>query len=118
MFCCACTSKMNLKDIANPHFGVYECTQVSLGEVDYMDEFSRLALELAQDDVFYLYFANKEGQIKRAQGKYSYDRECGELTLMAEKNNCLKRKVPLKEGIITIQVPFGMQTLSIIFERK
>ena len=109
---------MNLKDIANPHFGVYECTQVSLGEVDYMDEFSRLALELAQDDVFYLYFANKEGQIKRAQGKYAYDRERGELTLMSEKNNCLKRKVPLKEGIITIQVPFGMQTLSIIFERK
>ena len=83
-----------------------------------MDEFSRLALELSKDDVFYLYFANKEGQIKRVQGKYAYDRERGELTLMSEKDSFLKRKFPLKEGIITIQVPFGKQNLRIVFKQK
>lgn len=108
----------SLTDITKPHLGVYECTEAKLGDADYLDRFSYIHLELKTENEFVLHYCQKSGEKRQESGKYSYDREKEKLTLIGGENGFFKREFPLKEGILTISVRIGEQTLSLKFEQK
>ena len=110
--------KSSLKEITKPYLGVYECTQAQLNNVDCLDRFSYINLELKSDNEFTLYYCEKNGEGKQESGKYQYDANKQKLTLTGGVGGFFKREFPLKEGILTITIPLGEKTLSFKFEQK
>ena len=110
--------KGELKDITKPHLGIYECTEAKLNERDYLDRFRYIHLELKSDETFLLHYCEKGGKKRTEQGKYTYDRKKGTVTLQGGAGGFLKREFPLNEGILTVVIPFGEQTLGLKFEQK
>ena len=108
----------SLKDVTKPYLGVYECVEAKLNDTDYLARFSYINLELKAEDEFVLYYCQKDGEKKQETGKYSYDRERGIITLIGDTGGFFKREFPLKEGVLTINVRIGEQTLSLKFEQK
>lgn len=108
----------SIDEITKPHLGVYECTEAKLNDNDLLDRFSYIHLELKTAEDFILYYQEKEGSKKQETGKYEYDREKGSLTLIGGVGGFFKREFPLKEGVLTISVRIGEQTLSLKFEQK
>ena len=108
----------SLKEIAQPYLGVYECTQAQLNDTDFLNRFSYIDLELKTENQFVLYYCEKNGERKQEEGKYRYDAEKQTLTLIGGTGGFFKREFPFKEGILTINVRFGEQTLFLKFEQK
>lgn len=108
----------SLKDVTKPYLGEYECKSATLGEKDYVEEFSFLRLELKKDDEFTLYYSAKNGKKGEETGTYVYDEKEETITLIYGELGVLKRKFPLKNGEIFITLPIGSQTLSMKFARK
>ena len=108
-------AKKELKDIAKPYLGVYECTEARLGGKEYLSRFTSLHLELKADDTFLLHYCEKGGEKHTQEGRYSYDKEKGTITL---QGGGFEREFPLSEGILTVVVPMGGQTVKLTFEQK
>ena len=108
----------SLKDITKPYLGVYECTEARLNDTDYLDKFSYIYLELKAEEEFVLHYCENGGEKKQETGKYVYDREKETLTLIGGAGGFFKREFPLKDGVLTINVRVGEQTLVLQFERK
>ena len=108
----------SLKDITKPYLGEYECKSATLGEKDYVEDFSFIRLELKKDDEFTLYYSAKNGKKGEEAGTYTYDEKEEALTITYGENGVFKRKFPLKNGEIFITLPIGTQTLSMKFARK
>ncbi len=108
----------SLKEITQPYLGVYECTQAQLNDTDCLSRFSYIDLELKTNDEFVLYYCEKNGERKQEEGKYHYDTVKQTLTLMGGAGGFFKREFPFKEGVLTIHVRFGEQTLFLKFEQK
>ena len=104
-----------LKDITNPHLGMYECTEARLGDRAYLDRFSYIHLELKSDESFTLYYCEKGGEKHTQKGRYQYDKERGVVTL---QGGGIKREFPLSEGVLTMVIPIGGQTIQLKFEQK
>ncbi len=107
--------KGGLKEIAHPELGIYECTEARLGNADYLRYFSYIHLELKRNGECVFHYAEKDGEKRERRGKYEYDGERGTLLL---KGGSLEREFPLKEGVLTVVLRMGTQTLSLIFEQK
>jgi hypothetical protein len=112
---CSTVVKGELKDIAKPHLGVYECTEARMGDKEYLERFSYVHLELKADETFLLYYCEKEGEKHIQKGRYHYDKEKGVITL---SGGGMKREFPLSEGVLTIVIPLGAQTIHLKFEQK
>lgn len=112
---CGCEA-CSLKEITNPHLGIYECKQAELSGKDYLEYFDYIHLELKPEGEFLLHYREKDGESKEETGKYEYDRETGTLTILGK--GTFQREFSLKEGILTISVPLGAQTLTLTFEQK
>lgn len=108
----------DLKDIAKPYQGVYECRMAQLGAEDVLGRFERLEIEIKQGDECALYYKEKNGKKQRVNGKYHYDKEKQSITLALADFEVIKREFPLKEGVLYITVPFGSKTLTMQFEQK
>ena len=108
----------SLKDVTKPYLGEYECQSATLGEKDYVQDFSFIRLELKKNDEFTLYYSAKNGKKGEESGKYAYNEKEETLTLIYGELGVLKRKFPLKNGEIFVSVPIGSQTLSMKFARK
>lgn len=108
----------SLKDITKPHLGVYECTEARLNDTDYLEKFSYIHLELKTEEEFLLYYCEDGGEKRQEAGKYVYDREKETLTLIGGAGVFFKREFPLKDGVLTINIRVGEQTLALKFERK
>ncbi len=113
-FTCSWWGK-GLKDIAQPELGTYECTEARLGNIDYLERFSYIRLELKAGGELVLHYAERDGEGRQAKGEYAYDREKGTLTLTGGN---IRREFPLAEGVLTVAVRVGAQTLSLTFEQK
>ena len=107
--------KTELKDIAKPYLGVYECQQVRLSNRDLADCFSYIRLELNDDGTFLLRYAKKEGKERVEKGSYTYDKESQTLRL---KGKGIEREFPLKDGVITMHIVFGRKNLIMQFKQK
>ena len=108
----------SLKDVTKPYLGEYDCKSALLGDVDFLDEFSYIKLELKQEGTFSLYYATKEGKKGEETGQYVYDEENETLTFSHAGLGEVKRKFPLKEGSLSIVLPLGAKTLTMQFSRK
>lgn len=106
----------SLKEITNPHCGIYECTQAKLNDKDYLALFSYIRLELKEDGVFILHYRTCDGMPQEETGNYEYDREKGSFTIVGRES--FQREFFLEEGKLTISVPIGGQTLTLTFEQK
>ncbi len=106
-----------LKDIAKPHLGVYECKRATLGGRDVLKGFREITLELQDEENFRLLYAEKKGERKEVKGKYLYVQEKGELTLM-EEGSGIRKSFPLSEGKITVSFPVGKKHFTLQFEQK
>ena len=115
LFTCSCGAKGTLKDIANPHLGVYTCTEARVGDKGYLDRFSRLDLELKEDGECILYYCEKEGIPQTKTGRYRYDSEKGTLTLLG---GGIEREFPFEEGILSVTIPIGGRLIVLKFEQK
>ena len=108
----------SLKDVTKPYLGQYECQSATLGEKDYVQDFSFIRLELKQDGEFILYYQPKNGEKAEESGTYIYDEKEQTLCISYGELGFLKRKFPLKNGEIFVTLPIGTQTLSLKFARK
>ncbi len=106
-----------LKDIAKPHLGVYECKRATLGNQDVLKEFKEITLELQDEENFRLLYTEKKGDRKELKGKYLYDKEKGELTFI-EEGSGIRKRFPLSEGKITVTFPVGKKRFALQFEQK
>lgn len=109
------TPKGELKDIAKPHLGFYECETVTLSGKDLSGEFSYIRLELKEEEVFLLHYAKKGGKEKTEKGVYHYNKEKQTITLSGAG---FKREFPLKEGVIDVHIVFGTKNLMMKFKQK
>lgn len=107
--------KDSLTDITKPYTGVYECKSATLGDKEYVDEFSYIRLELHTDDTFSLYYLPKKGKVKEQTGQYRYDKEKGTIRFSLGVNGELKREIPLKKGEMVFTLPLGAKTLIMRF---
>ena len=112
---CAGGGKEDLKDIAKPHWGVYECTEARMGEQDYLARFSKLDLELKEDGTCVLYYCEKNGKQQTQKGRYRYDSERSQLTLLG---GGIERGFPINEGVLTVAIPIGGRMVVLKFEQK
>lgn len=109
----------DLKQIAKPYLGVYECKSAQLGEEDLLEDFSRIHLELKKDGAFVLYYTDKKrGKEERLRGKYVYDDEKQTVTLKFAEGKGFQRAFPLQKGQLTVSFPIGKRQLCLIFEQK
>lgn len=106
----------SLKEITNPHCGIYECTQAKLNDKDYLALFSYIHLELKEDGAFILHYRACDGMPQEKTGAYVYDREKGSFLIVGKES--FQREFSLKEGRLTISVPIGAQLLTLTFEQK
>ena len=104
-----------LKEIANPHLGVYECKEAKFGNEDYLQRFEGITLELKADGEFILTIKEKGGKERREKGKYTYDFARGVITF---DGGNLRREFPLREGVLYIQFCMGGKCLSVVFQQK
>ena len=107
--------KTELKDIAKPYLGVYECTEARLGEKAWLDRFDAIHLELKEDGTFLVHYTEKGDLPHTKEGKYTYDKEKGTITL---QGGGFEREFPLSNGILTVIVPLGGQTVKLTFKQK
>ena len=112
---CSGGLKGELKDIAKPHLGMYECTEARMGDKEYLDRFSYIHLELKADERFILYYCERDGEKHVQKGRYKYDREKAVITLVG---GGMKREFPFTDGILTIVIPLGGQMIQLKFEQK
>lgn len=115
--CFSCCANTSLKDITKPYLGEYECKSATLGEMDMLNAFSYIKLELQADDRFLLTYKTKHGETGRQQGAYKYDGEEKSLILSME-GGAYKRSFPIDKGTIDISLPIGGKQLYLQFSRK
>ena len=108
-------AKTELKDIVKPYLGVYECTDARLGGVEWLNRFDTIHLELKADDTFLLHYAEKGGEKRTQEGSYTYDKEKSTITL---QGGGFERAFPLINGVLTVVVPLGGQTVKLTFKQK
>ena len=104
-----------LKDITNPHLGVYECTEARFAEQDVLTRFDKLELELKADETFTLYYCEKGGAVCKENGRYTYDREKETLTLIG---GTVKKEFPLQQGVLTLYFTVGKGNITLKFKQK
>lgn len=111
--------KGSLKDITKPYLGAYECKSATLGDKEYLDDFSYIRLELKADESFSLYYAFKGGEKKEETGRYKYDGENKSVTLIGKGlgNREFKKSFPLDNGKIFITLSVGGKMLIMEFEQ-
>ena len=112
---CEC---VDLKDIASPYLGVYECTEAQFNGKDLLNTFEYLHLELEKEGTFTLYYSAKNGKKGEEKGNFVYDKESKLVKLTARSHVFIEREFPLEEGILTIAFKIGGKTLFLKFEQK
>ncbi len=117
-FCFPACGKATLPEITKPYVGEYECKSATLGEKEYLDEFSFVRLELRPDDTFTLSYASKDGKKGEETGKYAYDFEKESITFVGMGDYAIERTFPIKNGQIDVTFAIGRQTLHIRFAQK
>ena len=118
ILCGAGLKDSSLADIAKTHTGVYECKSATLGDREYLGEFSYIRLELNLDDSFSLYYCAKDGKARKEAGKYSYDNQKNTVCLSLDKQSGIKREFSLEKGVLVITLPVGVKTLIMKFEQN
>ena len=108
----------NLTDITKPYLGEYECEIANFCNRDLLQDFSFIRLELKDDNTFVLRCAYRDGRTRKEEGAYSYDPQKEEICLSMGKNGEFKRKFPMKEGVIYIDVSFATKSLHAQFIQK
>ena len=107
-----------LTDITKPYLGEYECKSATLGNEEYVDEFSYIILELKADETFVLRYKTKNKTKGEEKGEYSYDKEKETITLTLGEKSQFKREFSLKKGAICIEFPVGAKLFVMRFEQK
>ena len=107
--------KGELKEIVQPHLGVYECTEVRYGSQDLLGFFEKMDLELRADETFVLHYRKKGEKAKTETGRYQYDRENGSITLLGGP---IQREFPLQKGVLNMTITIGGETFTLKFEQK
>lgn len=109
--------KGDLKDIAKPYLGVYECKEATVNGKDFLDEYEYIHLELKTDGKFIVHLCENGKKKKDISGKYVYDREKGEFRVLGV-GNVFKRNFSLKEGVLHVYLQLGKKNLLLKFEQK
>ena len=107
-----------ITDITKPYLGEYECQSATLGEKEYLQDFSYIKLELNLDNTFHLYYKTKDGQRGEQSGKYVYDKAKKTICFSLGGREEFKRCFPLEKGVLTLTFPVGGQSLCMQFEQK
>ncbi len=84
--------KGELKDIAKPYLGVYECTDAKLSDEDLLTRFDDLKLELKDKGEYVFYWKEKGGKTRKIRGKYRYDKDGETITLHVRDSRILRRE--------------------------
>ena len=107
-----------LPEITKPYLGCYECKSVTLGNKEYLDDFSDISLYLNKDETFVLYYCPKDRERHEQKGNYKYDAQTGTLTFYINGLGCIKRIATVEKGSFYISLPIGVKTLRLHFEQK
>lgn len=110
--------KGELKDITKPHLGIYECKTAQIDEVEYLDRFSYIRLELKDGGKYELTYCGKGGKEGKKTGAYRYDSKKETLTVYLDSTKLVKKEFPLRKGVLSLTVSLGEKTMYAQFEQK
>ena len=110
---CANVKDGSLEDITKPYLGEYHCISATLGDREYVDDFSFITLDLKKDGAFVLRYETKEGIKGEQSGEYVYDKESETVTFSIGGKNPLKKRFPLKDGKIQIDFRVGKKMFNV-----
>lgn len=109
-------TESSIKDITKPYLGEYECQSARLGELEYLDGFKEIVLELKQNGKFVVRYQTKSGRRGEVDGKYEYDAKRKEITFLKEDG--YKKSFALSKGEFTLSFPVNGQIMKIQFKQK
>ena len=118
MLCASCKAGDTLPDITKPYLGEYEFNKVIFNEKDYLSAFDYVRFTLNDDNTFLLSYKEKGKERKDEKGEYEYDKEKEEIILSSAYTGSYQRRVPIKDGVITLSIAFGNQTFFAQFKQK
>ena len=118
LFSCANVKDSSLTDVTKPYLGEYHCSSATLGEKEYVDDFSFITLELAKDNAFILRYATKTGIKGEQKGEYVYDKASESVTFSIDGKAPIKKSFPLKDGKLQIDFRVGSKMFNVKLERK
>ena len=118
ILCSSCKIGDTLPEITKPYLGEYECNQVIFNHKEYLKEFDYVRLTLNPDDTFTLAYKKKGENKHEETGNYVYEQDKQELVLSSSYLAGYQRRVPLKDGIITLSISFGGNEFMAQFEQK
>ncbi len=109
----------SLKDISKPYLGEYECKSATLGNREYADDFDFIRIELRGDERFVLSYREKDDRSTHTtEGIYEYDETNGTVLLKTREKGTMKRRFPLKDGVLLVTTMLGEKLLTLRFEQK
>ena len=118
LLCFPACAKGSLTEISKPYLGEYECESATLGEQDFLAEFTYLRLELKSNGEFVLRYQTKQGGQGQETGRYEYDDGAQSIRFVANGQYQLDRNFSMERGEICLTFPIGKQMLSIRFAQK
>ena len=107
-----------LTEITKPYLGTYECKLAQLNEKNLLEDFSYINLELKKENEYTIYAKPKQGNEKRVDGEYKYNKERQTITFYVDACSFIKKEFPMKQGEIHIVLRQGDKTLVMKFEQK
>lgn len=106
----------SLKDMAKTYSGVYECKEMRYGGSDLSGYIKSAALELKENGTYELRVTFKNGDKKKADGRYEATNDT--ITLIyCGKNGEARREFSRAEGKITIACVIHEKLLYLVFIR-
>ena len=113
-----CVKETTLADVTKPYLGEYECTQAQYGNTDYLKLFTYIKIEFESDNKYTVFYQMKDGNPKQASGKYTYDKDAETVTMQADEIMGIKKKFPIKNGELVVNLEIGKKELVMKFAQK
>ena len=116
--CFSTVRESSLQEIAKPYLGVYVCEDLRFGQTEYNQELQNVKLELKKNGEYVFYIRELGGKGKKQKGKYEYDEEKSCIYFSAFEDNRIRREFSLKDGCLTVAVPYGKQLFYMCLKQK
>ncbi|MGN1061771.1 MAG: hypothetical protein ACI4RO_01460 [Candidatus Scatosoma sp.] len=106
----------SLKDVSKTYLGVYECKEMRYGGNDLCEYINSATLELKNGGLYEVNVTFKNGDKKKADGRYEATKD--KITLIYRGNKGeMRREFSRKEGKITIATVLHGKPLYLVFSR-
>ncbi len=116
---CNVSQMSNLDDMSKPHCNQYTCVKMRFGEIDLLERYKTITLELKSSGEYIYSMRDENGKKIVKSGKYIFDRDTDMITI---SENIMSKKVevsfPASNGRIVVSKNFLNKPFLAVFELK